>query len=99
MTTIRLWDLVGAEDDRAFSPYCWRTKMALAHKGLAHRHWRIGATGAVLRVERFTHPLLGPIIADQPLLGQAITYWTLVFELTACGSISVAQPAAMPVVP
>lgn len=33
--TIKLWDLVGAEDDRAFSPYCWRTKMALAHKGLA----------------------------------------------------------------
>lgn len=35
MATIKLWDLVGAEDDRAFSPYCWRTKMALAHKGLA----------------------------------------------------------------
>ena len=33
-STIRLWDLVGAEDDRAFSPYCWRTKLALAHKGL-----------------------------------------------------------------
>ena len=35
MATIKLWDLVGAEDDRAFSPYCWRTKLALAHKGLA----------------------------------------------------------------
>jgi glutathione S-transferase len=29
-----LYDLAGAEDDRRFSPYCWRTKMALAHKGL-----------------------------------------------------------------
>ena len=31
---IKLYDLAGAEDDRRFSPYCWRTKMALKHKGL-----------------------------------------------------------------
>lgn len=31
---LKLWDLAGAEDDRRFSPYCWRAKMALAHKGL-----------------------------------------------------------------
>jgi glutathione S-transferase len=31
---IKLYDLAGAELDRRFSPYCWRTKMALAHKGL-----------------------------------------------------------------
>lgn len=30
---IRLYDLVGAED-RRFSPNCWRTRLALAHKGL-----------------------------------------------------------------
>jgi glutathione S-transferase len=30
-----MYDLTGAEDARRFSPYCWRTKMALAHKGLA----------------------------------------------------------------
>ncbi len=29
-----LYDLAGAEDDRRFSPYCWRAKMALKHKGL-----------------------------------------------------------------
>ena len=29
-----LYDLAGAEDDRRFSPYCWRTRLALAHKGL-----------------------------------------------------------------
>ena len=29
-----LYDLAAAEADRRFSPYCWRTKMALAHKGL-----------------------------------------------------------------
>jgi glutathione S-transferase len=31
---LRLYDLAGAEPDRRFSPYCWRIKMALAHKGL-----------------------------------------------------------------
>ncbi len=31
---IRLYDLAGAEPDRRFSPFCWRTKMALAHKQL-----------------------------------------------------------------
>jgi len=30
---IILYDLVGA-DDRRFSPFCWRARMALAHKGL-----------------------------------------------------------------
>ncbi|HEX4182749.1 MAG TPA: glutathione S-transferase family protein [Caulobacteraceae bacterium] len=29
-----LYDLAGAEADRRFSPYCWRTRLALAHKGL-----------------------------------------------------------------
>lgn len=33
--TITLYDLAGAEEDRRFSPFCWRTRMALAHKGLA----------------------------------------------------------------
>ena len=31
--TITLYDLAGS-DGRRFSPYCWRTRMALAHKGL-----------------------------------------------------------------
>ena len=31
--TVLLYDLVG-RDDRRFSPHCWRTRMALAHKGL-----------------------------------------------------------------
>ena len=31
--TLMLYELCGA-DDRRFSPYCWRVRMALAHKGL-----------------------------------------------------------------
>ena len=33
--TLKLYELVGADAARPFSPYCWRTRMALAHKGLA----------------------------------------------------------------
>lgn len=33
--TILLYDLVGADPTRPFSPHCWKAAMALAHKGLA----------------------------------------------------------------
>ncbi|MEI9922343.1 MAG: glutathione S-transferase family protein [Bradyrhizobium sp.] len=32
--SLKLFELVGADETRPFSPYCWRTRMALAHKGL-----------------------------------------------------------------
>jgi glutathione S-transferase len=32
--TRHLFELVGTDADRPFSPFCWRTRMALAHKGL-----------------------------------------------------------------
>lgn len=31
---MELYDLAGAEADRRFSPFCWRTRLALAHKDL-----------------------------------------------------------------
>lgn len=31
---LKLFELVGTEASRPFSPYCWRTRLALAHKGL-----------------------------------------------------------------
>jgi glutathione S-transferase len=31
---ITLYELAGADDNSRFSPYCWRTKLSLAHKGL-----------------------------------------------------------------
>ncbi len=31
---MQLYELVGADPERRFSPYCWRSRMALAHKGL-----------------------------------------------------------------
>lgn len=32
--TLRLYDLAGEQPERRFSPYCWRTRLALAHKNL-----------------------------------------------------------------
>jgi glutathione S-transferase len=33
--TLKLYELVGTDENRPFSPFVWRTRMALAHKGLA----------------------------------------------------------------
>ncbi len=33
--TLRLFELVGTDASRPFSPFCWRTRLALAHKGLS----------------------------------------------------------------
>ena len=40
--SLQLYELVGTDASRPFSPYCWRTRMALAHKGLdcASIPWR-----------------------------------------------------------
>jgi glutathione S-transferase len=45
----RLFDLAGAEPNRRFSPYCWRSKLALAHKGLTVETipWRFTDTNAI----------------------------------------------------
>ena len=46
---MKLFDLAGDELDRRFSPYCWRSKLALAHKGLTVETipWRFTDTDAV----------------------------------------------------
>jgi glutathione S-transferase len=35
--TILFYDLVGQDEARPYSPHCWKTRMALAHKGLDFR--------------------------------------------------------------
>jgi len=34
MSVIKLYELAGAEEDRRFSPFCWRVRLALCHKVL-----------------------------------------------------------------
>lgn len=47
--TLQLFELVGADAARPFSPYCWRVRMALAHKGLDHSSipWRFTEKAAI----------------------------------------------------
>ena len=61
--TIKLYDLASAEDDRRFSPYCWRIRMALAHKGLAVKTiaWRFTERDAIA----FSGSGTVPVIVDQ----------------------------------
>ena len=60
--TITLYDLAGAEPDRRFSPFCWRARMALAHKGLAVETVPWGFT----EKDRLPQPNTGrvPVIVD-----------------------------------
>jgi glutathione S-transferase len=47
--SIVLYDLAGADPDLRFSPYCWRTRFALAHKGVPVETvpWRFTETEAI----------------------------------------------------
>lgn len=66
--SIVLHDLVG-RDDRRFSPHCWRTRMALAHKGLSHQALptRFGEIASVAGGGQRTIPVIedgDKVIAD-----------------------------------
>ncbi len=55
-----LYDLAGADEEARFSPYCWRIKMALRHKGLAWREvpWRFTDKDAIVFSGSKTVPVL-----------------------------------------
>jgi glutathione S-transferase len=57
-----LYDLAGAEDNRRFSPYCWRVKMALRHKGLSFETvpWRFTEKDVIA----FSSQGLVPVLVD-----------------------------------
>ncbi|HET6839300.1 MAG TPA: glutathione S-transferase family protein [Bradyrhizobium sp.] len=47
--SLKLYELVGTDPARPFSPFCWRTRMALAHKGLSAESvpWRFTEKTAI----------------------------------------------------
>ncbi len=61
--TIIMYDLAGADPDLRFSPYCWRTRFALAHKGLPVETipWRFTETDAIA----FSGQGKVPVIRDE----------------------------------
>ena len=60
--TILLYDLVGSDPARPFSPHCWKVAFALAHKGLAFESVPTPFT-AVATVEGGTNRTV-PVIRD-----------------------------------
>ncbi len=70
---MRLYDLAAADPQRRFSPYCWRTKFALAHKGLAVETipWRFTDKDAIA----FSGQGRVPVLID----GDKVVYdsWTI----------------------
>lgn len=68
-TQLRLYDLAGADDSWRFSPYCWRVRLALAHKGLAVETipWRFSEKEAIAFSGQGKVPVLiddGRCVAD-----------------------------------
>lgn len=57
-----LYELVGSDPARRFSPYCWRSRLALAHKGLeaAVVPWRFTDAAALA----FAHYDKVPVLVD-----------------------------------
>ncbi|UPY35259.1 glutathione S-transferase family protein [Sediminicoccus sp. KRV36] len=56
----QLFELVGSDPARRFSPYCWRSRMALAHKGLDAEiiPWRFTETARLAAHGGKTVPIL-----------------------------------------
>jgi glutathione S-transferase len=72
---ITLYELAGAEEDRHFSPYCWRIHLALLHKELSFQTipWRFSDKQAIAFAGAEKVPVLvdgsrsvqdSPVIAD-----------------------------------
>jgi glutathione S-transferase len=57
---ILMYDLAGADDERRISPFCWRVRLALAHKGLPveTRPWRLVEKDAIAAAGVLTVPVI-----------------------------------------
>ena len=57
---MKLFDLAGADPERRFSPFCWRIRLALAHKGLAAETvpWRFTDKEAIAMTGQGRVPVL-----------------------------------------
>jgi glutathione S-transferase len=77
---IVLYELAGADPALRFSPHCWKTRMALAHKGLVaeSRPWRFTEKEAIA----FSGQAQVPVLIDQ---GETVSdSWRIAVHLEAC---------------
>jgi glutathione S-transferase len=58
--TVTLFDLAGADDNQRISPFCWRIRMALAHKGVNYSAvpWRLVEKERIKASAGMTAPVL-----------------------------------------
>lgn len=58
--TIQLYDLAGADKNLRFSPFCWRVRMSLAHKGLAYETipWRYSDKAKIIATGQGAVPVI-----------------------------------------
>lgn len=98
MGTARLlYDLAGRDPDFRFSPYCWRARLALAHKGLPveTRPWRFHETS---RLE-FSGQARVPVLVDGDQIVSDSWAIAVYLEKTYPDMPSLfGNPAAVPVV-
>jgi glutathione S-transferase len=71
----KLFELCGKDPARLFSPYCWRSRMALAHKGLDFEthHWRFTETDKIAFAKSEKVPVLVDgenVVADSWAIAQ-----------------------------
>ncbi len=70
-----LYDLAAADPNLRFSPYCWRVKLALAHKGLAYDSipWRFTEKEAIAISGQTLVPVLidgGTVLHDSQTIAE-----------------------------
>jgi glutathione S-transferase len=71
----KLYDLAGADPALRFSPYCWRTKLALAHKGIGVETipWRFTEKAEIAFSASKTVPVLvdgEKVVADSQAIAE-----------------------------
>lgn len=67
--TVQFYDLAGADENLRFSPFCWRTRMSLAHKALPYETipWRFGDKAKIAATGQGAVPVIvdgGKMIHD-----------------------------------
>ena len=73
--SVVLYDLAGANPDIRFSPYCWRTRFALAHKGVPVETvpWRFTDTDVIAFSGQAKVPVIrddGKVVFDSWLIAE-----------------------------
>jgi len=90
---LKLYDLAGVDAERRFSPYCWRIRLAIAHKGLRAETipWRFTDKEVIAFSGQGRVPVL--VDSDQALAGS----WTIAnyLESNAEGASLFGAPAGL----